>query len=773
MKRRILLLSMSILIMLTVMVSSAPFLAVADDEDPAGTTTDAASQSSEAEAETTTDENAALLYNSLDEFEFICKNGNLEMYLLELKKQLICVAVKNTDTGNVWYSAPADSSKITNAPKRREVNSHAIISLQDEKTVVKSVATGVSVMNNDYKIEKLSNGVKITYDFPDIKKGYGFTVPMLFEISDDTLNVSVDFENIVIADECTSEVLSIAVLPYFGCGEYGQDGYMFVPDGSGALIDNDFESLDGDIKRFSTYIYGRDPGLDIPSTLSCSETATLPVFGTVANNQAVMGVITSGDTLAQVKAVPSRKNMPFTACYAEFTYMNTDIFKTNDRWNQKDYQQAAYSHSLVDKCTVKYYFLSGDDANYVGMAHTYQDYLIANGVNHDVSDNLSFYMDIIGAIKKSESRFGMVMDITKPITTFENAEEMLGSLTDSGVKNIIMRYTGWQKGGLESTVVTDTKVESVLGGKKGLQSLNEAAESSGTKLFLDSEFIKIYNSKFGWSYNKFATHNILNNFAVQYFYKLNTGMKTDYSYYLINRKYLQTEADAVISGLSELGISNVSLGSLGSTVYSDFQNGENFSDRQQTADSIVEVLKRMDETQSSVMVDQGNSYSLANADYVIAPPMYDSGYEMSMTDVPFLQIALHGIVNYTETAHNLSSDTSVQLLRQLETGSAPYYIFTYEENSVFLDTNFSSVYSSNFYTWKDTAVEDYKRLDSVMNGHCSDKITDHRIITDDVRATTYGDSMTVVVNYGRSDYDYNGQVVPAGGYIVYNPKEVA
>ena len=115
----------------------------------------------------------------------------------------------------------------------------------------------------------------------------------------------------------------------------------------------------------------------------------------------------------------------------------------------------------------------------------------------------------------------------------------------------------------------------------------------------------------------------------------------------------------------------------------------------------------------------------------------------------------------------------MQVLRQLETGSAPYFIFTSEESSAFLNTNLNYIYSSQFDTWKDTAISNYKDLASVLNGYCDKYITDHKVITPDVRCTVYDDELAILVNYGDTDYEYNGIKVSAKGYVTVTATEVA
>lgn len=762
MKKRILFLFLTVMSVLAIMVSTGAIAVLADNDD---TPTDVDTGFVNEDAVVDENENAAPLYSDISEFKKIASSSSKELYMLELKNKAIVFAIKDTASGSITYSAPASCTKLGDA-QVAELTTQAVLNYLDSQSVNQKVNTSTAVAAGNYKIENIDGGVRITYSFPDVKAGQGFTVPMTFVLKDDYFAVSVEMNSIEVKADSKSDLMSISVMPYFGCAEYTDEGYIFIPDGSGALIDNDFKALDGGVKYYSAYVYGRDATLNVSTKLGYTEPTTLPTFGTKSADRAWVGVIETGDAVSMVKAVSARENFPYTQSYCEFIYNKSDVFQSKTSWNIKDYRQTALEHTDLESATVRFYDLAGDDADYVGMAKSYRKYLVEKGTGSDVSADLPFYADIIGAFQKTESVFGFVTDVTKTATTFAQAQNIVKGMSELGIKNINVRYTGWIKDGTQTSIITGSKHESKLGSKQELIDLNKIVEAQGGTTFLDVELVEIYNEKFGWSANKFAVRNILNNHAEQYIYKRNTGMPMkDYTYYLCRPDYFQTQVDNLFKGFGDYGIKGVSTGTLGSANYSDLNNSNDvFRDAQQVNTALVNALASIEEKlgeQGKVMVNTGNGAMLPHADVVVGAPMYNNGYEMTYTDVPFLQIALHGLITYTETAHNLCNDQQTQLLRQLETGTVPYYLFTHEESSVFLNTRLNYIYSSQFDTWKDTAAADYKTLSSVLNGYCDKEITDHVIITDNVRATTYGNDRVVVVNYGADSYTV-GDVEVAG-----------
>ncbi len=774
MKKRIIFLILTVMSVLAIMVSTGAVAVLADEET---TITDIDTGMVNENARVENNPDAAPLYTDISEFEKIAASSSKELYMKKIEGKAVIFAIKDIKSGNVLYSAPADCTKLGDA-QSSELTNHAVLNYLDTQGVSQKANTNAAIASGKYKIEKITDGVRITYSFPDVKKGQGFTVPMTFVLKDDHFDVSVEMNDIVVDSETKSDLMSISVMPYFGCAEYTDDGYMFVPDGSGALIANDFTALDGGVKYYSTYVYGRDSTLNVSSKLGHTEATTITAFGTKINDSAWVGIIESGDAVSMVKAVSARESFPYTQNYCEFMYNKSDVFQSKTNWNIKDYRQTALEPTDLEKATVRFYDLAGEDADYVGMAKSYRKYLVEKGAGSKLSADLPFYADIVGAFQKTESVIGFVTDVTKTATTFKQAENIVNTLSGLGIKNINVRYTGWMNGGTQTSIVTNSDYESNLGSKEDLINFNKTVEAQGGTTFLELELVEMYKTKSGWSANKFAVRNILNNHAEQFIYKRNTGMAAeDYKYYLCRPEYFQTQVDSFFEDFAGYGIKGVSAGTLGSANYSDLNNSnEDYRDAQQVntamANALASIEKNLGES-GKVMVNTGNGAMLPYTDVVIGAPMYNNGYEMTYTDVPFLQIALHGLITYTETAHNLCNDGQTQLLRQLETGTVPYYLFTEAESSVFLNTRLNYIYSSQYNTWKDTAAADYKTLAGVLNGYCDKEITDHEIITENVRATTYDGKMVVVVNYGSDAYNLGGTEIAGFGYAVMTADELA
>ena len=759
MKKRFLFGLLTLVLLLAFVVSSAAPMALADNEDGELVETGYANDESVAAVNTA----AAPLFDGLDGFESVAKSSQRELLIREFKGVGFVLAVRDLQTGRVAYSV---SPKVSQLAEEEQIDalSLGIAYYMDRTGTNKSIYTGGAYSAGNYTKEKIDGGLRFTFSFMDEKQDQGFTIPFTFRVVDDRFEAAVELKDIVIKKDRNSTLMSVALLPYFGCAEYGTDGYMLIPDGSGMVIDNNYSSRDGTVKFFETYVYGYDTTIHNTTTymrLNHTENTSLPVFGCKSGDQSMFAVIGAGDALSMVKAVSSREAFPFTSTYAEFLINKQDSYTDGTKSTNRSTSRS----SNTEAATVSYYMLYGDESDYVGMASCYRKTLVEAGADSKVSADMPFYMDVVGAIRKAESVMGFVVDITKPVTTFKQTESMVNTLSESGVKDINVRYLGWMKGGMEGPAVSDVSVESKLGGEKDLAKLMETLKGKNGRLFLDVELIDLYSGKAGWQLNRVVVRDMVSSIAKQYHYKLNIGTANEENYYYhVRGEYIAKQIESFLGDYQALGVSGISVGSLGDSNYSDFYIGDRFTDAYENREYMREALAGLEKDVGAVLVDGGNGFTLPSVDTVIAPPMYDSGYEMSEYEVPFLQIALHGVVTYTETAHNLNSQPTVQFLRQLETGSVPYYIFTGEESSVFLNTNMNYVYTSQFDTWKETAISCYKTLSEVLNGYGDKPITDHRVITPEVRVTVYNDDLAVLVNYSDVDYDYNGITVPAESY---------
>ena len=779
--KKIILTVLSVIFILCLAIS--PFSAVAEVES------ETASDDVTTVSTTQTTANADDFYIEIDKkgtkFERIGKTDKAELYMMKVDGCGYIFAIKNTKTGAVWYSIKNDVIRnLGNAPMMYR-SLFEIVNISylggNTRATQQFTASSISYQENDnYKVEKIDNGVKFTFEFTDGTENMGFTIPVTVTVVDDHVDVSVPFDEIKTHDTCASNLITVSPMKYFASAGYGADNYTLIPDGSGALVYNDYVNGDGTTTtEYSTYVYDRDAALDVRESLGNTNSTVLPVFGAKHEDSAVLAVISQGDGVSKFRSKSAIKNN-YSYAFNEFTYKTYDQIIAGKIWDQeKIYTRVSNNYTNIENATVSYYPLGGDDANYMGMAKKYRE-IIKDGrsSNEELDENVELYIENVGAVTKEESSFGFIIDKTFAVTTFEQSAEMVQTLSKEGVNNINVRFSGWQKDGLGGGAITDAKIEKLVGDKESLAALNKVVNSVGGKVFMDFDFVNIDSGKFGWSIGKLATRNAIKEYCEFYDYRLNTGEKIKdddaYIYYKVKPKYIQAQVDEMYDEFESYSLGAISVGTLGSSHYSDLVSSEDYCDAQISINKISQVLAGLTEN-NTVMVDNGYANTFSSADVIVGMPMYDSGANIGAVDIPFAQIVLHGVIAYTETAHNLTSLTQVQLLRELETGTLPYYIITGENPSIFAGTRYDYIVSSRFDVWKDNIVSDYKTLSSVLDGYCDKEITDYKYLTKDnnVRATTYNDELTVVVNYSTKDVKLsNGKTVKAESYITLSAGEV-
>lgn len=148
----------------------------------------------------------------------------------------------------------------------RQLQSQLIITFVDAALNEMTVNSQEGCVQADtFEVRQIANGVRIVYDFAEAVTS--FRIPVEITLADDYVQASIVYPEI--EEYGTSRLTSVSLLPYFGAGESGEDGYALVPDGSGALI------------RFSDSGRGASPTTSrytaaIPPSTCCSKAWTTP-----------------------------------------------------------------------------------------------------------------------------------------------------------------------------------------------------------------------------------------------------------------------------------------------------------------------------------------------------------------------------------------------------------------------------------------------------------------------------------------------------------------
>jgi hypothetical protein len=601
------------------------------------------------------------------------------------------------------------------------------------------------------------------------KERVSFTIPLEYRLTEDSLEVSIPTSHI--KETGNAYLSSIEVLRYLGAGSMEESGYMLVPNGSGSLINfNNGKKTD----KYNQCIYGMDPLSQSYSVVEKTVPARLPVFGIKHDKEAIFARITRGEALTNLIADVSGNLNSYNYVYPSFElrgYEKVSMFGASGvAADLPTVEKNMYQLNL----TVSYSFLAGENANYSGMANYYREELIADGVlaKKEESEELPFYLDLVGGVKLEDSRLGVPYRKVHAMTTYEEAEKIVDAFNKEGLMNLRVNYLGWFNGGYYHDVPDKIKLVKCLGDEDDLSSLTKKLEAAGSKLYGDVAFQKVTFLSKRFNY-KMESSMYYSGYVVS-LGKVNpatlrqtSGLSYEEALYdVLSPKYLVRYVDKFADQIDSVDLSGVSLRDLGDMLASD-KRRSNVISRDQAQQVVEGQLKILEDSTDNLLVNGGNDYSFAYANDLVNVPTTHNSFYIVDEEVPFYEMVVHGCIDYTGTAINLSNgyDRSEILLRMLEFGSAPHFTLSYKDSSDIKYSGLNNFYSTQYELWLDDATGVYKEANDVLKYVTNSTIVKHEILSPGVKRITYDNGNEIYINTNTTDYNGNGVSIPAKGYV--------
>ena len=628
--------------------------------------------------------------------------------------------------------------------------------------------------------------------------GLGIDIPVDYVIEGNTLRASIVTSEINYPPEIG--LLRLDLLPAFGgADDTVQEGYTFVPDGSGALVPLNPVDLRQTGYQVAVMNRQKDEALardnmnftDIPYY----EQTILPVFGQKQDDNAFFCIIEEGYEFANVVAYTADNFTKFNTTFCSFFPTITDqIFyasgsdsgiamfpkieiaetkevteKIRDEVTgqlvvQKVVKDVVNDYARLPKTnmTVRYCFLSGDKANYSGMAEYFRNYLMNtyNLSKRTASENITYYADLYGIIDKKVSYAGFPFNVKYPLTTFDDARTIVDSLFNNGVKDLKLRYMYVANGGAKATYANEFDPERKLGNDKGLKSLISDMAARGVEVYPDIDLLHVYQDKLfdGFNYNDDAIMTLGKTESVVMDLNIATGRKEqigEMAYFhprwMVSPIRFDDVFASVKNDLDEYNNPHVSLGTVGYTVFSDF-NEDLIIDRGETARALAAKLKELEDAGYDIIVEKGFYNTLPYVSTVLNIPMTSSQFSVELYDVPFAQMVLHGLVDYAGEPINVSQNVQYNILKCLEYGASVYGRFMYEDDSVFQNTYYMDLYSLHYESWMDETNTIYTTVNEILKDVQDQFIVNHECLAKNVYRTTYENGLQITVNYNTVDY---------------------
>ena len=597
--------------------------------------------------------------------------------------------------------------------------------------------------------------------------GAVFNVSLIYRLDGSDLVVEVPYNDIRYKAEYP--LTYVTLLPMFGAAGTADEGFLFIPEGGGALINfNNGKTLQN---SYYANVFGWDYAVGRKELINETRN-TFPVFGMAKNGGSFLCFMEGATSYGGIQADISGRYNSYNTVSAKYNVIHAEQYNVSAKTAQLVYM----FEKEVPQDTVihRYRFLDSD--NYVDMANAYGDYLketypeMAEAVASEVNP---VSVELVGAIDKTVVKFGVPVDSVVATTTFQQAQDIISDLTDRGVRNLNVRMAGWANGGVTQQVFTDVDILRELGGKKSMTALIAKAKELNVPVYFDGVNCFAYDSGILEGFVPFTDAaryanrvqiELLPFDVVQY----QTADWLD-SYYLVRPEYAKKNADNMLAELKKLGAYGVSFRDVGYLLSADY-NPKNTTTREETKALNIQTLKDAKANGQQVMIRMGNDYAVPYANIITDMDLTGTAYSIIDQAVPFYQIALHGMKDYTGDPINLAGDYLQEFLRCVEYGAGLNFTFMAEDAKVLQDTYHSNYFGSTYAAWAEDAAAMIDRYQADMDGLNQKRIVSHEKLTAHVAVTGYEDGTKVYVNYGSEDYTVDGVNIPARDYAVERGK---
>ncbi len=597
-----------------------------------------------------------------------------------------------------------------------------------------------------------------------------FLIPMEYRLNEDSVEVSIPMSGV--QENGGGSIFRISMLRYFGSAGKEEEGYMLVPNGSGSLIR--FNNGKANANIYSEYVYGIDPLAAEYTVLENTENTKLALFGIFRNNSSILATIEDGASLCYLSAGVSGKINEYNYVYPTFVVRGNDKLAMFGTTGNEAELPIVEKNFYDANLTVRYTMLPEENQGYTGAANYYRERLVKEGVltPKEEGEDIKFYYDVLGGVLMNKFFLGIQYEGMYAMTTFEQAEEISDDLTANGISNQVMNFQGWMNGGYYHDVVDKIKIPIKLGGKSGLEKLNETVKQNGGSLYADVAFQRVSYASDRYNYvnedaRYYGTGYVAEFGLVNPAHLRQTSGLGYYEnkYDLISPKFLVRYVDKYTGKITKYEVDGISLRDLGNQLHSD-KKRTNVIDREAALDVVTSMLMQIEDTGRNVMLNDSNDYAFAYADDIINVPLTDNDYYIVDETVPFYEMLIHGYIDYSGSVINLSDtfDKKDIILNLVETGASPHFMFSYENSSEIKTTGLNRFYATTYENWKEDAVSIYTEVNEALKLVNGAAIVNHEIMENGVRAVTYDNGVIIYVNATYEEQEADGMTIPARSY---------
>ena len=548
---------------------------------------------------------------------------------------------------------------------------------------------------------------------------------------------------------------NIIAFQFFGATESETDGYVMVPDGSGALI-----TLESDPDKTTSVnldVWGEDLGYMSPSfdgrqtTIRNTERLTMPVFGMFhdVDRTGFYTIVEGGVPYAQYNFKSTGIINDYYTSFFNFRYRQS-YEQFQSRSNENQFRITLQENPNVYDASMRYVFLQGEEANYVGMAKSYRDYLIENGDLGDVlRQNYSVTptkVDFIGA----EVEMGILSLGNTEITRYEEISQILTTLQNDGYNELVtslktynMDEMGYRFG-----------VYRQLGGRGDFRDLLEYLDENNIEFSYYLDYVRS-QKQFSRQHAQTLSKREIYHVELSSIFFAHTVNETDY--------YLGYAEDD-LGSLERYGIENIALAGLDRSLYTSWDDRVKFAT--ENIEEILAMLSFYEENNISTALHLPDTYMYRYASAYYDAPISSSDYSFVAASIPFVQLVVGKHLDMFSSHLNFASDEAITLLRMVEFGVYPSFVLSGGSTYDLKLTNSSNVYISEYEILQNRMGYYYQFISGALDSVVGQEIVDHTYTQEGVVVVAYANGVEIVINYNSEEITELGTTVAPLSYEV-------
>ena len=687
----------------------------------------------------------------------VIKNEYLELTVNSQNGDIEVCDLKN---GKKYYSTSpiADDNDWVMGPMRMAFKSQIAINVIDKNGELTTVNSFSGVVREDgFRLLVADNAVCAEYKFVNEK----IKLSVEYRLKDNRLVIDIPTSKIY--EKGDYSLADINVLPFFAAATPEDEGNLLIPSGSGAIID--FNNSKGDYGEFKQKLYGDDP-MDLKEyRTEQGQIILFPMYSMTYKNtdSSVLTYIEDGAALATLNATATNTDSQLTTASFSFNYHPyTLVNPLNTSSQQVKYNRLTKSIAEIDKFSISYEFF--DEAkDYVSIANEVKNRLLSQGVTIDdnATDN-KLYLELLMGVRKSVYTMGIPRNVCYPLTTISEAEKIADNFDD---QSIVMIMNGIDSDGVYGGKIdTGFKIDSNIGNKKQYLSLAEKLVKNGGKLYFVANSTEFTKSKLSYTLLFDGVKSVSGKNLKCYQYRLGDGQQNNEieAVNLLTHKKISKSVNSIISSAKKSDITAVAPLTLSNSPYTA---NNAFGDRENVIDIFDKALSDYKSADMDILLSSPIDRFIKYSDNIYSLPVSSSKHKIFDRDIPFIQLVLNGIKNYSIPAAN-SDNERFMFLKALESGSSlAYSLYDGEFNDIY-DTAINDYTGSQFDLLRESLKVQVAEYEKVSNQFEGANIVGYSVISNDVRVTRYSNNKSLFINFGVKDITIDNHFIPAESYVI-------